>query len=123
MAYTDMDIEMRALELLGSRISDDDAGILRAVCASAAAELEARLRAGVSSEDIKELFITAAGTLAVSMYMELSRAQKGSVSGFTAGKMSVQLGGASAASLRKSAETMLSAYLDPGGFEFTGVRG
>ena len=32
-------------------------------------------------------------------------------------------GGASAAALRKSAETMLGAYLDTGGFEFMGVQG
>ena len=45
------------------------------------------------------------------------------MSGFTAGKLSVQLGGASAAALRKSAETLLGAYLDSGGFEFVGVQG
>lgn len=61
--------------------------------------------------------------LAISMYMELGSAHSGGVSGFTAGKLSVQLGGASAAALRKSAETMLGAYLDAGGFAFVGVQG
>lgn len=70
-----------------------------------------------------ELFTTAAGMLAISMYMELGSAHSGGVSGFTAGRLSVQLGGASAAALRKSAETMLGAYLDTGGFEFMGVQG
>ena len=55
--------------------------------------------------------------------MELGSAHSGGVSGFTAGKLSVQLGGASAAALRKSAETLLGAYLDSGGFEFVGVQG
>ena len=70
-----------------------------------------------------ELFTTAAGMLAISMYMELGSAHSGGVSGFTAGRLSVQLGGASAAALRKSAETMLGAYLATGGFEFMGVQG
>ena len=93
------------------------------LCAAAAAELECRLRRGVSSDDMTDLFTTAAGMLAISMYMELGSAHSGGVSGFMAGKLSVQLGGSSAASLRKSAETMLGAYLDNGGFEFVGVQG
>ena len=107
----------------GSNVPDEDAQMLRTVCTAAAAELEGRLRRGVSSDDMTELFTTAAGMLAISMYMELGSAHSGGVSGFTAGRLSVQLGGASAAALRKSAETMLGAYLDTGGFEFMGVQG
>ena len=120
MSYTDMDIEMKALSMLGSNVPDEDAQMLRTVCTAAAAELEGRLRRGVSSDDMTELFTTAAGMLAISMYMELGSAHSGGVSGFTAGRLSVQLGGASAAAL---AETMLGAYLDTGGFEFMGVQG
>ena len=123
MSYTDMDIEMKALSMLGSNVPDEDAQMLRTVCTAAAAELEGRLRRGVSSDDMTELFTTAAGMLAIFMYMELGSAHSGGVSGFTAGRLSVQLGGASAAALRKSAETMLGAYLDTGGFEFMGVQG
>ena len=123
MSYTDMDIEMKALSMLGSNVPDEDAVMLRTVCAAAAAELEGRLRRSASSDDMTELFTTAAGMLAISMYMELGAAHSGGVSGFTAGRLSVQLGGASAAALRKSAETLLGAYLDNGGFEFVGVQG
>ena len=121
MSYTDMDIEMKALSMLGESVPDEDADMLRAVCS--AAELESRLRRGASSDEIGETFVTASAMLAISMYMELGSAHSGGVSGFTAGKLSVQLGGASAAALRKSAETMLGAYLDSGGFEFVGVQG
>ena len=63
MAYTNSDIENKALSLIGSELPAESAGILKAVCASAAAELESRLRKGVSSEEIQELFVTAAGML------------------------------------------------------------
>ncbi len=124
MAYTNSDIEKKALSLIKEELPTESAEVLRAVCAAAAAELESRLRKGVTSEKIQELFVTAAGMLALSMYMELGNAQHDGVSSFSAGHLSVQLGGAaaSAASLRKQAETMLSAYLD-GGFAFMGVRG
>lgn len=126
MAYTNSDIENRALSLISSGIPEESAGVLKAVCAAAAAELESRLRRGVSSEQIQELFVTAAGMLALSMYMELSGFPADRVGSFSAGNVSVHLDGgavsASAASLRKNAEHMLAAYLD-GGFEFVGVRG
>lgn len=126
MAYTNSDIENKALSLMSSELSAESAGILKAVCASAAAELESRLRKGVSSEEIQELFVTAAGMLALSMYIELSGLPGDRVDSFSAGNVSVRLDGgavsASAANLRKHAENMLAAYLD-GGFEFMGVRG
>lgn len=53
MSYTDMDIEMKALSMLGSNVPDEDAQMLRTVCTAAAAELEGRLRRGVSSDDTR----------------------------------------------------------------------
>ena len=127
MAYTNSDIENKALSLMGTELPAQSAGVLRAVCASAAAELESRLRKGVSSEEIQELFVTAAGMLALSMFIELDGAPGDGVGSFSAGNVSVRLDGgavsASAANLRKYAEHMLAAYLDGGGFEFMGVRG
>lgn len=127
MAYTNSDIENKALSLMGSELPAESAGILKAVCASAAAELESRLRKGVSSGEIQELFVTAAGMLALSMYLELAAVPGDRVGSFSAGNLSVRLDGgtvsASAAKLRKYAEHMLAAYLDGGGFEFVGVRG
>ncbi|MBP3484393.1 MAG: hypothetical protein J6K00_04785 [Oscillospiraceae bacterium] len=127
MAYTNSDIENKALSLMGSELPAESAGILKAVCASAAAELESRLRKGVSSGEIQELFVTAAGMLALSMYLELAAVPGDRVGSFSAGNLSVRLDGsavsASAAKLRTYAEHMLAAYLDGGGFEFVGVRG
>nr|DAG12561.1 MAG TPA: head-tail connector protein [Caudoviricetes sp.] len=127
MAYTNSDIQNKALSLISFELPTESAGILKAVCASAAAELESRLRKGVSSEEIQELFVTAAGMLALSMYVELDGVPKDGVGSFSAGNVSVQIDGGSvstsAASLRKYAERMLAAYLDSGGFEFMGVRG
>lgn len=127
MAYTNSDIENKALSLAGDGLPAESAGVLKAVCASAAAELESRLRRGVSSEKIQELFVTAAGVLALSMYMELDGVSRERLGSFSAGNVSVQLDGgtvsASAAMLRRHAEAMLAAYLDSGGFGFVGVRG
>lgn len=127
MAYTNSDIENKALSLMDSELPAESAGILKAVCASAAAELESRLRKGVSSGEIQELFVTAAGMLALSMYLELAAVPGDRVGSFSAGNLSVRLDGgavsASAAKLRTYAEHMLAAYLDGGGFEFVGVRG
>ncbi len=127
MAYTNSDIENKALSLMGSELPAESAGILKAVCASAAAELESRLRKGVSSGEIQEMFVTAAGMLALSMYLELAAVPGDRVGSFSAGNLSVRLDGgavsASAAKLRTYAEHMLAAYLDGGGFEFVGVRG
>ena len=123
MSYTDMDIEMKALSMLGESVPDEDADMLRAVCSAAAAELESRLRRGASSDEIGETFVTASAMLAISMNMELGSAHSGGVRSFAAGKKNVKLGGASAAALRNSAETLLGAYLDSGGFEFVGVQG
>ena len=126
MAYTNQDIESKARDMLGAELDAAKNRLLRTVCASAAAELEARLRAGVKSSDIEELFVCAAGMLAISMYLELGSNADEKIDSFSAGGLSVNLkDGAkaeSAATLRKRAENMLSAYLECGGFAFAGVE-
>lgn len=122
MSYTDMDIEMKALSMLGESVPDEDADMLRAVCSAAAAELESRLRRGASSDEIGETFVTASAMLAISMYMELGSAHSGGVSGFTAGKLSVQLGGASAAALRKARRRCWARTLTPADLSSWGCR-
>jgi hypothetical protein len=124
MAYTISDITERALALLGGDTGDTEA--LTRLCPAAASELESRLREGVSPDDIEELFVTAAGVLALSMYIGIGGAND--VSGVRAGNVTVSRRGAqsaavSAATLRREAEAMLSAYLADRGFEFMGVRG
>mgnify|MGYP003317194499 CR=1 FL=1 len=121
MSYTNSDIESKARSMLG-KTPDKENGLLRFVCEAAAAELESKLRHGVDREKIEELFVTAAGVLAISLYMELSPDGEDNVKSFKAGSLSVELGDvSSAAKLRRLAENMLCAYLDNGGFGFKGV--
>ena len=96
--------------------------ILSALCEAASAELMGRLKEGVETESIKPLFVTAAGVLALSMFVALDDC--GSYT-FKAGNLSVSsAGGAvSAHTLRKQAEAILSAYMADRGFEFRSVEG
>lgn len=124
MAYTIDDITARALALLGGE--PGDTRVLGNLCAAAASELEARLRDGVVTDEIGELFITAAGILALSMYIEVGGAD--AAESVRAGNVTVSGRSArdavlSVATLRREAEAMLSAYLKGRGFEFMGVRG
>ena len=109
---------------MGAALSDVQAAAMTAVCQAAALELEERLRTGVTSEELGELFVTATGILAISMYVGLYGADQ-DFSQFSAGniRVSKNSGGQSAAKLRKMAEEMLSGYLEDRGFSFLGVRG
>jgi len=122
MSYTNDDIKARAELLCGGSLDDNSGRVLSALCAAAAKELEGRLRQGVNSESLGELFVTAAGMLALALCMELNGSGVEGVTSFRAGSLSASLGaGVSAASLRKAAESLLSAYLEDGGFSFVGV--
>ena len=127
MSYTNDDIKARAIMLSGGEFSAEADRMLTAICEAAAAELESKLRKGVSSEALGETFVTAAGMLALAMCMELENGAQEEISAFRAGELSVNLRQsgvkASAASLRRAAENMLSAYLELGGFSFVGVEG
>ncbi len=63
MAYTNQDVESKARELLSYSPLAEKGKALRSVCASAAAELESKLRTGVKSSDIEELFAAQPGCL------------------------------------------------------------
>lgn len=127
MAYTNQDIESKAREMLAASPLGNKGKALRSACQTAAAELESKLRSGVKSSDIEELFVGAAAMLALSMYLELTGITNDKIDSFKAGELSVSLRDGtktgSAQSLRMRAESMLSAYLDCGGFEFKGVVG
>lgn len=127
MSYTNEDIKARAEQLCGGKLSDESERVLEAFCAAAASELEAKLRQNVKPDDISELFVTAAGMLALALCMELETGGAGDISAFKAGNLSVNFrsgeSNCSAASLRKAAENILSAYLEGEGFSFLGVRG
>lgn len=127
MAYTNQDIESKARQMLAASPLGDKGKALRSACQTAALELESKLRSGVNSSDIEELFVSAAAVLALSLYLELTGITNDKIDSFKAGELSVSLRDGtktgSAQSLRMRAESMLSAYLDCGGFEFKGVVG
>lgn len=127
MAYTNQDIESKAREMLAASPLGNKGKALRSACQTAALELESKLRAGVNSSDIEELFVSAAAVLALSLYLELTGITNDKIDSFKAGELSVSLRDGtktgSVQSLRMRAESMLSAYLDCGGFEFKGVVG
>ena len=111
----------RAELFLGGELSESGRQTLSALCAVAAANLESRLRSGVSVEDIKEDFVTAAGVLALSMY---SAVGGGDFSSVRVGELTLTRGGGDFSdSLRALAEEMLASQLTERGFDFRGVRG
>lgn len=124
MAYTTEDIEQRAETLIGESLDAAKKARLNALCSAAAGEVTARLREGVTPESAGESFITAAGMLALAMYMELGDAAE-DFSSFRAGNVSVtrRRSAASAARLRQQAEELLREYISDSGFSFMGVRG
>ena len=115
-----------ASEMAGGEVSET---VMMTLCKAAAGELRERLRKGVRAAEIKEQFVAAAGVLALSMYIAAgaSSVPARAVKAFKAGNLSVTCAEAgepvSAASLRRQAERMLSAYLRDEGFAFLGVRG
>ncbi len=116
--YTE-EICVFASEVLGEEAGSE--GVLKALCEAASTELLARLREGTNVESIKPLFVTAAGVLALSMYVAVGDEGTKSVK---AGNMAISTGGraASAHSLRKQAEAMIAAYVKDCGFEFRSVE-
>lgn len=123
MTNTDLNIESRAACLLERKLTPQNYELLRQLCSDVRAQLTLKLRRGVKTEDISEIFEGACAMFAAAMFLELKGAAVGSVSGFTAGKVSVQLGGKTPETLRRCALDMLGAYIDTGGFEFMGVTG
>jgi hypothetical protein len=108
-------------------LSSDAEELLREMCAGAAQELAARLKKGVSIEEIRAQFIRAAATLGLSNHIRLHNSS-GDFSGFSAGSLRVDARGArevdaSANSLRRQAELMLMGLLSDGGFAFQAVKG
>lgn len=100
----------------------ENAALLNTLCAAASEELIGRLKEGTDIESIKTTFVTAAGVLALSMFIAIEDCGKCS---FKAGSFSFSGEGreASAHSLRKQAEALLASYIDDRGFQFRSVEG
>ena len=117
--------ESGAVLSFAERLAGEDADetVLEAMCAAAAAEIEARLKEGISLADLGSVYVSAAGVLALSMYSAAQNPEH--IRGFKAGDLSVSYGsGESAAErLRALAEQMLAGKLRERGFGFMGVQG
>ena len=122
------EIFARATQMMGGG-ADDEGALLVAMCKAAGSELVSRLKDDVETESIRELFVTAAGILALSMYIELDNDISGSYENIKVGNVSVSRSSSggeekfSAVKLRRQAEHMLAMYLRDSGFDFRGVRG
>ena len=121
---TDKDILEKAKTVYRETLSAAEESALYEMCLAAHAELERRLKDGVSVESIYDEFVRAAGVLAAAMFVSLDCTGADS---FTAGSVTLKRGGASsakraAASLRNQAELMLAGYLRDGTFCFGAVR-
>lgn len=107
--------------LVRSNLSESEESALKEMCAAAFHELSFRLRDDLSVDDIRDQFIRAAATLGLSLFVGVNadKAVK-----FSAGSVNVEKrsGDASARSLRKQAELMLTGFLKDGGFAFRAVR-
>lgn len=120
----DKDILSKARTVYQEELSAAEESAMYEMCLAAHAELERRLRDGVSPECIYDEFVRAAGVLAAAMFVGLDCAGAES---FTAGSITLKRGGASgarraAAALRSQAELMLAGYLRDGAFSFGAVR-
>ena len=94
---------------------------LMALCRAAETELTARLRPGIAPEQYGDALICAAAWTALA---NLPAANAADIRGFTAGDVSVSLGGENTAAgkLRSQALAILAPYMK-GDFAFVGVRG
>lgn len=99
---------------------------LERLCEACEAEVAAKLRAGVSTEQCEAAFICAAAWLAAAYY-ESAEGSDGIVS-LRAGEMSVTAAGADRRSarcdlLRRSARALMEPYCRETAFSFQGVQG
>ena len=100
---------------------EEQDSLLLPLIEGAAAELEQRLRRGVTPGDCGKSLVLAAAMLAMD---GLEAAQGGGqISGFTAGELSVQLRGESGSGLRQQALRLMAPWLGQTGFMFRGVPG
>ena len=103
-----------------------DAAILQRLCRAAQAQLEGRLREGVTVEACKDAFVCAAAFTALSVLMTQGQALGGSVESFTVGDISVKPAHETVAGTAEGylarAEALMRPFCKPRGFAFLGVR-
>ena len=106
--------------------SETEKPLLEALCISAEAELERRLRENLRPEDCRDAFACAAALLAAAGLLPCR--SSGDAEQFTVGDVSVKTGGGSqvceaAAAMRRQAASMMAAYCGDDVFAFREVRG
>ena len=104
--------------------SETERPLLTALCAAAGAEIEGRLRDGISPEDCGDAFPCAAAFTAAA---DLAAGEGGAAS-FSAGDLSVNLGGGQdrarrAEALRQTAERLMEPFVRAAGLWAQGVEG
>jgi len=104
--------------------SPEEIPLLDALCTAAESDIAGRLRNDVSPKDCGDAFPCAAALLATAGLLPCRF--NSSVEQFTAGEVSVRMGGGSceaAAALRRQADEMMSPFWTDDRFAFWGVRG
>ena len=100
-----------------------DETLLEKLCQAVQAELEGRLRPGLTAQDCGGAFPVAAAWLVLGALYDSGGA--GQVESFTAGELTVRTGGGSShsAQLREQALRLMAPYCAEEGFAFRGVPG
>ena len=106
--------------LLAGELEDDQKHMLDALCGASTARLSARLREGLTPEDLKADFVAAASLFALAALNEVTT--DGRVEQIAAGDLTVRREGGDAASrcLYNQAELIIAPYLKDW-FTFLGV--
>ena len=110
--------------------SGADEELLQRLCRISAAQWQARLKAGVTPEDCREVFICAAAWSAAAGYATQQSAASWNIESFTVGDVSVKTTGLENTSqmsapqkLEWQARMLMRPFCRPEGFAFVGVRG
>ena len=119
--------EITAIASELSHATETEKSVLDKLCAAACAEIEEKLREGISKEDCEGAFTCAAAWLAAAA-LASARSSGEDVSSLRAGDLSVtKRSGAECAQqyerLRKQAWELMAPYVKDSGFCFRGVRG
>lgn len=107
--------------ILAGELDCRQEALLRILCVSAENALKGKLRRGICVDDCVGDFVAAASLYALAALSESDGVM--APESFRVGDVTVQRGGASAATscLRRQAELMIAPYLQPDGFAFAGV--
>ena len=124
---TTMREEITAIASELSHATQAEENVLDKLCTAACAEIEGKLREGISKEDCEGAFTCAAAWLAAAALVS-ARAGGEDVSSLRAGDLSVTKRGAAECAqqyerLRYQAWELMAPYVKDSGFCFRGVRG